>query len=155
VLKARSGTPDLRPPFGEGRKSDTLIHSFKKLKNGKADLKTLFTKKKASDAPCFGTCQGSSSGGFVPLLGDTGSPDNEQQSLTQSQLLIYVFFTCCSPNSANPSPFPRCKPLSFPTGPQPSQQHPDLQDTASSSGSTSSWRNLSSCWWGAVGACGS
>jgi hypothetical protein len=27
-------------------------------------------------------------GEFVPLLGDTSSPNNEQQSLTQSQLLV-------------------------------------------------------------------
>lgn len=88
------------------------------------------------------------------MLGNTGSPDNEQQSLNQSQLLIYVFFIHLH-NSANPSPFPRCKPPKiFPSGPQPSQQHSDLQNAASNSESMS-WRNRSSCWWRAFGACGS
>jgi hypothetical protein len=83
--------------------SDTLIYSLKRLKNGKADIKTF--RKKLALLIVSESAKDLLSGEFVPLLGDTGFPNNEQQSLTQSQLLVYVFFICCSPNSANPFQF--------------------------------------------------
>ena len=90
--------------------SDTLIYSFKKLKNGKAEIKQLFKKKKkramlivsepAKDPRQRGLCHCEA----------TPAPPTMSSSRSFKANYSFTSFQCFSPNSANPSPVPRCKP---------------------------------------------